>query len=152
MKKKYKQLPLLTLAKMRKSKDPTMSHWAVDAYRQAMRITPTPAARAELIRRIEELSVTEAAWQHAVNTWVLNDYAKSNLSGMLDFANEHPGGAAGPTVRARKPADEPQVIPLGIAPEALVTQLEWTQDTVSTSEEEEFNLRRWNESQENIFG
>jgi hypothetical protein len=135
----------------RKTKDPTMNHWAVDAYRAAMRITPSPAARIELIRRIEELGLTEAAWRYALDTWTLNDYAKSNLTGMLDFANEHPGGAAGPTIRARKPADEVAVAPLKVAPEALATQLDWIAGTESTSEEEEYNLRRWNESQEGLF-
>ena len=148
---KMKQLPLPTMSKPRKSSDPTMAHWAVAAYREAMRTTPTPAARTRLIERIEELSLTTEAWLYALDTWVLNGYAKSNIAGMLDYANEHPGGAAGPTVRARKPVDELVTTALKVAPESLATVLEWEQDALPVSEESEWEVRRFNESQEGLF-
>lgn len=133
-----------------KPKDPTMQHWAVAAYRTAMRLTPTPAARAKLIARIEELGLTEVAWKNALDVWLLNDYAKSNVAGMLEYANEHPGGAAGPTVRMRKLADEPATpVPMKVAPESLATQLDWTQGTPARNDE--WEVRRFNESQEGLF-
>lgn len=136
----------------RKPKDPTMQHWAVAAYRTAMRLTPTPAARAKLIARIEELGLTEAAWKNALDVWLLNDYAKSNIAGMLEYANEHPGGAAGPTVRAPKPAQEQvEPPPLQVAPHDLGTKLEWEQTTLPLNPDEEWAVRRWNESQEGLF-
>ena len=135
-----------------KPKDPTMQHWAVAAYRTAMRLTPTPAARAKLIARIEELGLTEVAWKNALDVWLLNDYAKSNLSGMLEYANEHPGGAAGPTVRAPKSAQEQvKPPPLQVAPQDLGTKLEWEQTTPPLNPDEEWAVRRWNESQEGLF-
>lgn len=158
-KRKYKQLPLPTLERIRKMpskpKDPTMQHWAVAAYRTAMRLTPTPAARAKLIARIEELGLTEPAWKNALDVWLLNDYAKSNIAGMLEYANEHPGGADGPTVRvpilrqAQEPAVKPP--PLHVAPQDLGTKLEWEQTTLPLNPDEEWAVRRWNESQEGLF-
>lgn len=63
------------------AKDSNLDHPAVLAYREICKLTPNETQRAAIASAVTDIP----KWREVIQRWLLKDYRKSNVDGMLDW-------------------------------------------------------------------